>query len=594
MTPNGQNSIQFNELNLKTPILAALDTLGYKTPTPIQAEAIPAVLRGEDVLGQAQTGTGKTAAFALPILNNIDPKKQHPQVLILAPTRELVAQICDAFHEFAAKMPEIRITAIYGGQSYREQFRDLKRGVHIVVGAPGRVMDHIEKKTLNLSALSCIVLDEADEMLRMGFVDNVKWICEHAPDNCQKLLFSATMPREIKRIADQHLKNPVQIKIAGKATVSKIEQRYWMISGAHKLDALSRILETEDTDGVIVFVKTKAATLDVAENLSGRGFSCQALNGDMSQDQRQSAVDQLKSSKLNILIATDVAARGLDVERISHVINYDMPFNSEVYVHRIGRTGRAGRSGNAILFVSPRERRLLQNIERSTKQQIQKLELPTTAQIVKHRIAKFKTKITASLEDKNISFFDKIVQEYQSENDIEPSKLAAALAKMAQGNTPLILEPSAHKPQRRDSRDRNSRNDRDSRYSRESRGDSRPRRNSQGEGSNQNFASFRVEVGRKHGVRPGNIMGAIANEANLDRDNIGNISIFQDFSTVDLPNNLTKDVMHIIGKARVVGQPLKISEFKNGSNNFSKKEKPRFSKGPKENFKRNTQPQQDS
>lgn len=541
----------FAELGLPQPILNTLAQIGFETPTPIQAEAIPVVLSGQDVLGQAQTGTGKTAAFGLPLLANTNDKADKPQAIILAPTRELVAQIATALESFSQYNPKLRITTLYGGQSYGEQLRALKKGAHIIVGAPGRVMDHIKRKTLDLSDIQTIVLDEADEMLRMGFVEDVEWICSHAPKEAQKLLFSATMPKEIQRIAKNYLNEPHKIHIKGKTSLDNIGQRYWFVKGLHKLDALSRLLETEETDGVIIFVRTKDATLDIANRLQERGFLAAALNGDMTQDAREAVVKQLKNGKINIVVATDVAARGLDVERINHVFNYDIPFNTEAYVHRIGRTGRAGRQGQAILFVSPRERRLLRNIEHATKQKITELTLPSPEKIAKIRVERFKAKLTASLQSNDLSFYQKIAAEYMEEHSVEPTQMMAALMKQAEGSSPLRLEKNVHQPS-------SSRRD----FER-----SKP----QGQGRNKRGAAiarlkaFRVEVGKNHGVKPGNILGAIANEADLSREFIGSIKIYKNFSTVELPGDLCPRSLKTIANARVAGQPLKISEWSSRS-----------------------------
>lgn len=539
MAEQNQPQRTFLELNLPQPILSKLTELGYINPTDIQVNAIPAVLAGRDVLGQAQTGTGKTAAFSLPILANLQPSTGAPQVIILAPTRELVVQIGKSIKSYAANLDNIKIATIYGGQGYREQLRALKHGVDIVVGTPGRIKDHLTRKTLDLSQVRCTVLDEADEMLRMGFVEDVKWICQHAPQTAQMLLFSATMPPEIKKIADQHLKDPQIIKISGTTTVKAINQRYWLTSGTHKLDALSRILETETTDAVIIFVRTKLTTIDIADNLIKRGFSCQALNGDMSQDDRQHAVDRLKSGKLNILVATDVAARGLDVERISHVINYDIPFDPETYIHRIGRTGRAGRKGEALLFVSPKERRLLQIIERKTKQKVAQYKLPTAEELQKVRVNKFKQKISNTIERGDLDFYKEFIKEYSEDSEVESEVLMAALLKLAQSKTPIKLEKHLFEP-----------------VSEKPRKEFKKERKGFKVDPNTKFKVYHLGIGRKHGVRAGNILGAIANEANLDRKFIGNISIFKRYSTVELPNNLPEKMLKYLKKVQVLGKPL--------------------------------------
>lgn len=431
----------FQDLALIEPVLKALEDVGYETPSPIQAQVIPHMLLGKDVLGQAQTGTGKTAAFALPILSRIDLKQKDPQVLILAPTRELAIQVAEAFQRYAAHLNGFHVLPIYGGQDYSTQLRQLKRGAHVVVGTPGRVMDHMRKGTLNLSGLTTLVLDEADEMLRMGFIDDVEWILEQTPDNRQIALFSATMPTAIRKIAQEYLHEPVQVTIkVTNASAENIRQRFWVVSGIHKLDALTRILEVETFDGMIIFVRTKTATVELAEKLEARGYSAAAINGDMSQTLRERAINHLKAGKLDILIATDVAARGLDVDRITHVVNYDIPYDTESYVHRIGRTGRAGRTGDAILFIAPRERKLLMNIEKATKQKVEEMGLPSTEVINNKRIARFKQNITDTLAAEELSFFSQLIEQYEREHNVAVIEIAAALAKLVQGETPLLIQ----------------------------------------------------------------------------------------------------------------------------------------------------------
>ena len=435
-----QPTIGFADLALSKPVLDALKRIGYEQPSPIQAEAIPHLLEDHDLIGTAQTGTGKTAAFALPLLSKIDLKNTHPQVLVLAPTRELAIQVAEAFKTYASEMKGFNVLPIYGGQAMDTQLRQLRRGVHVVVGTPGRVMDHLRRKTLQLDNLKTIVLDEGDEMLRMGFIDDVEWILEQTPAQRQVALFSATMPAPIRRVADKYLNAPKIVKIISKtSTVESIEQRFWMVSGLHKLDALTRILEVEDFDGIIMFVRTKALTVELAEKLEARGYSASAINGDMTQALRERTIGQLKKGQIDILVATDVAARGIDVQRISHVINYDIPYDTEAYVHRIGRTGRAGRTGKAILFVAPRERRLLRAIENATRQPIKPMDLPTRQQVNEKRSNQFKESITEALEHDNLNFFHQIIQSYLEENDVDPIQLAGALAFMAQKDKPLVL-----------------------------------------------------------------------------------------------------------------------------------------------------------
>jgi ATP-dependent RNA helicase DeaD len=446
MTTEESSPMSFADLNLSPDVLKALDDVGYETPSPIQAKMIPFVLDGRDVLGQAQTGTGKTAAFAMPILSRLDLNQKKPQVLVLAPTRELAIQVAEAFQSYASRIKGFRVLPIYGGQEYGGQIRQLKRGVHVVVGTPGRVMDHMRKGTLDVSGLKTLVLDEADEMLRMGFIDDVEWVLEQIPEERQIALFSATMPQAIHRIAKRFLNNPEVVAIKERTTTaSTIRQRYWIVSGMHKLDALTRILEAETFDAIIIFVRTKTATIELAEKLNARGYAVTALNGDIAQNLRERTIEKLKNRKLDILVATDVAARGLDVQRISHVINYDIPHDSEGYVHRIGRTGRAGRSGEAILFVAPREQRMLRTIERSTKQKIELMQLPSVEQINNKRITRFKEKITKTLTNEDLDIYIRLVSQYQTEHDVSAEDIAAALAMMAQGDMSLLLKH--HKPE---------------------------------------------------------------------------------------------------------------------------------------------------
>ncbi len=564
----------FSELGLSAPVLEALISIGYETPSPIQAEMIPYVMEGRDVLGQAQTGTGKTAAFALPILSQIDIKIKTPQVLVLAPTRELAIQVAEAFQKYATKMKGFHVLPIYGGQDARGQIRQLDRGVHVVVGTPGRVMDLIRRKSLKLDAIKTLVLDEADEMLRMGFIDDVEWVMEQLPKERQIALFSATMPTQIHKITQKYLNNPKEIVIKVKTTTaSTIRQRYWMVSGHHKLDALTRILEAETFDAIIIFVRTKNATTELAEKLEARGYSSAAINGDIAQNQREKTVENLKRKKIDILIATDVAARGLDVPRISHVINYDVPYDTESYVHRIGRTGRAGREGDAILFVAPREKRMLQQIERATKQKIEMLEMPSTEMINNKRVARFTQNISDAIASEGLEFYASILEKYTLEHNIPAIEVAAALAKMVQGDEPLLLSnaPVAQKSNRNDrgrDNDRGERKGRDrgSRRDREERGDRsehRPRRQD-GE-KEEGMQTYRIEVGHDHGVKPGNIVGAIANEAGIDSKHMGRIQINDDYSTIDLPEGMPKDIFMDLKSVRVAGQKLNISVFGNES-----------------------------
>jgi ATP-dependent RNA helicase DeaD len=438
----------FADLNLSDSLLRVLKELGYESPSPIQAATIPLLLANRDVLGQAQTGTGKTAAFALPILARIDIRQSAPQALVLAPTRELAIQVAEAFQRYATHIPGFHVLPIYGGQSYGPQLSALRRGVHVVVGTPGRVIDHLEKNSLDLSRIKTLVLDEADEMLRMGFIDDVETILQKTPESRQTALFSATMPSAIKRIAQTYLRSPAEVTIAAKTgTADNIRQRYWLVSGMHKLDALTRILEAETFDGMIIFARTKLGTEELASKLQARGFSAAAINGDMAQQQRERTIQQLKDGKIDILVATDVAARGLDVERISHVINYDVPHDPESYTHRIGRTGRAGRSGEAILFITPRERNLLKAIERATRQPVSTLELPSIQAVNDVRIAKFKDQIDDTLAAGGLETFQSLIEDYEREKNIPAIEIAAALAKMARGDVPLLLDKNKREPQ---------------------------------------------------------------------------------------------------------------------------------------------------
>ena len=538
----------FRDMNIAEPFLAVLDEIGYETPTPIQAQAIPHLLQGLDLLGHAPTGTGKTAAFALPLLSRLSMDDKNVQVMTLTPTRELAIQVAEAFQRYASHIKGFHVLPIYGGQEYSGQIRALKRGVQVVVGTPGRVMDHMRKGTLKLGGLQALVLDEADEMLRMGFIDEVQWILDQTPEKRQMALFSATMPKEVERIARRYLSNPQEVSIKARtATAETIRQRYWQVSGLHKLDALTRILEVEDFEAILMFVRTKTATTELAEKLEARGYSAAAMNGDMAQAHREQTVERLKRGSLDILVATDVAARGLDVERISHVVNYDIPYDTEAYIHRIGRTGRAGRSGEAILFVAPRERRMLSAIERATRQKIERIQLPTTETVNNKRIADFKQKISDMLAGGEMTFMQNLVEQYRNEHDVPALDIAAALAKMSIGDKPLLL--SAKKERKVRDFDK----------------ESAPRGKKRHDRTIPELASdkqrYRIEVGHEHGVKPGNIVGAIANEAGLAGDHIGSISIDREFSLVDLPVGMPKDIFMDLRKVRVCGRPMNISIY---------------------------------
>ena len=543
--------LSFRDLALSAPVLKALEEVGYESPSPIQAATIPHLLAGSDILGQAQTGTGKTAAFALPILSKLDLGKPGPQALVLAPTRELAIQVAEAFQRYAAHLKGFHVLPIYGGQSYEPQLARLRRGVHVVVGTPGRVMDHMKRGTLMLGALRHLVLDEADEMLRMGFIDDVEWILGETPKDRQVALFSATLPPEIRRIARTHMRSAVEVTIKSKTTTAaKIRQRYWLVSGVHKLDALTRILEAEPFDGMLVFTRTKQSTVELAEKLEARGFAAAPLNGDMEQPVRERTIANLKSGKVDIVVATDVAARGLDVERISHVVNYDMPNGTESYIHRIGRTGRMGRSGEAILFIAPRERNLLKIIERATRQPIEPMELPTVEDVNEQRVARFKQRITDGLAAGEANIFRSLIEQYEREHNVPIIEIAAALAAIAQGDTPLLLDAKLKRPEAAPA----AASEHTARDSREH-GSERPARKPV-DGS---VETYRIEVGHVHRVKPGNIVGAIANEAGLDGARIGRIDIREDHSYIDLPAGLPKEMIAKLQNVRVAGQKLRLS-----------------------------------
>jgi ATP-dependent RNA helicase DeaD len=556
----------FDQLQLATPLINTLKAIGYETPTPIQAKTIPLLLAGADVLGQAQTGTGKTAAFALPILSNLDLKQQDPQALILAPTRELAIQVSEAFQTYAHNTRGFHVLPVYGGQEYGSQIRALKRGTHVVVGTPGRVMDHMRRGTLKLDQLKTLVLDEADEMLRMGFIDDVEWILEQTPATRQIALFSATMPAEVRRIANAHLNKPEQVTIEAKTTTADlIRQRFWPVKGTHKLDALTRILEAETFDAMIVFVRTRIATTELAEKLSARGFAATALNGDIAQAQRERTIDKLKKGTLDILVATDVAARGLDVDRISHVVNYDIPHDTEAYVHRIGRTGRAGRAGDAILFVAPREQRMLSAIERATGSKIEMMELPSTELINDKRIALFKQSITDTLAAEDLSHYTQVIEQYQTEHNVPALEIAAALAHLAQGSSPLLIknQPTTKKDKSWDKPGKGSGEDRgharDKPRGKRSRSSEELIRQKKNAPPEKGMERFRIEVGHNDQVMPGNIVGAIANEAGLSSKDIGRINIFDSYSTVDLPKGMPDDIFKDLKNTWVASKKLNIT-----------------------------------
>ncbi len=622
--PPDATAVSFSDLALSEPVMRALADVGYESPSPIQAATIPHLLEGRDLVGTAQTGTGKTAAFALPILSRIDVNRAITQALVLAPTRELAIQVAEAFQKYAAHVRGFHVLPIYGGQSYGPQLHALKRGVHVVVGTPGRVIDHLEKGTLDISQLQVLVLDEADEMLRMGFIDDVENVIKRTPAGRQVALFSATMPAPIRRIAGTYLKNPAEVTIRGKTTTAiNTRQRYWLVSGVQKLDALTRILEAETFEGMIIFSRTKISTDELAAKLEARGFSAAAINGDIPQAMREKTIQRLKDGHIDILVATDVAARGLDVDRISHVVNYDIPYDTEAYVHRIGRTGRAGRSGDAILFVTPRERGMLRAIERATRQPIEEMVLPTIEDVNTHRISKFKQQISLALSKDDLGIYRNLIEQYEAEHNVPAVEIAAALARIAQGETPLLMnepkraergewerraeargdrptrEPRAaferpaarphHDAVRPERVERTERVERSAphasepaaRVSRERLDDGstpskplaaapraehlertedqapRPRRSARP--AEAGMERFRIEVGHSHNVQPGNIVGAIANEAELESKHIGRIEILDEFSLVDLPEGMPDDLMQHLQGVWVAGQRIRIS-----------------------------------
>ncbi|MDA1074712.1 MAG: DEAD/DEAH box helicase [Proteobacteria bacterium] len=547
---NGSDAMSFSDLGLPEPLLQALNKVGYETPTPIQTLAIPHLLQGLDLLGHAPTGTGKTGAFALPLIARIDTRQPGVQVMTLAPTRELAIQVAEAFASYASMVPNFHVLPIYGGQAYTGQLRQLKRGVQVVVGTPGRIMDHMRKGTLKLDQLKALVLDEADEMLRMGFIEEVEWILDQTPPERQMALFSATMPKEVERIARRHLHDPKEISIRTKtATAETIRQRYWLVSGLHKLDALTRLLEVEECDATLVFVRTKIATTELAQRLEARGYSAAALNGDMPQKQREATIAGFKQGRVDILVATDVAARGLDVDRISHVINYDIPYDPEAYIHRIGRTGRAGRAGEAILFVSPRERRMLAAIEKASRKQIEPLDLPTTEVVNNKRIARFKQTIIDTLARDDLGFMRAVVDQFQQEHDTPALDIAAALGLILTEQKPLLVKEGKDRVVK-DHRPVESRE----------LGVVRTPRKRKPAGTTEGMEVFRIEVGSDHGVAPANIVGAIANEAGLDSAHIGHIEIKSAFSLVELPMGMPPEVFKDLTKAWVCGQQLQISK----------------------------------
>ncbi|MAR91431.1 MAG: ATP-dependent RNA helicase [Pseudomonadales bacterium] len=541
----------FSALGLPDFLLQTLSELGYEAPSPIQAASIPLFLTGADLIGQAQTGTGKTAAFALPILARLEQPQGPPQALVLTPTRELAIQVAEAFQRYARHLQGFRIAPIYGGQDFRPQLKLLKQGVQVVVGTPGRLLDHLQRGSLDLSAVRTLVLDEADEMLRMGFIEDVEAILGHCSGDQQTALFSATMPAPIKRIADRYLRQPEHVKIAAQsATVDRIEQSYWLVDNRQKPEALRRYLETRSFDAVIVFVRTRDSASEVAEKINAWGYRAEAIHGAINQNQREKTINGLKKNRFDVLVATDVAARGLDVDRFSHVVNYDIPYDSESYVHRIGRTGRAGRSGEAVLFITQRENRLLKTIERHIQQKIQRAQIPNNDMVQQQRIDRFKQQVAEQVGTGTSPLIHSVVEQCCHDLEIEPETLAAALITMLQGEHPL--EPAAEPAPARTRSDSSSGDD-------ESPIDPTPGKLA--EHPDVEMERFRIEVGRKQGAKPKDIVGAIANEAGIESPFIGDIILRADYSTVDLPAGMPKELFHQMKKIRVRGQPLRMTRF---------------------------------
>ena len=557
-------------------LLEALEAIGYREPSPIQKAAIPELLLGRDLVGQAQTGTGKTAAFALPMLAALDPSQRTPQVLVLTPTRELAIQVAEAFNSYAAQMPQVRVLPIYGGSDFRDQIARLKRGVQIVVGTPGRVMDHMRQGTLDLSGLRSLVLDEADEMLRMGFIDDVEWVLEQLPSQRQVVLFSATMPPEIRRISHKYLNEPAEITIKTKGSdSSRIRQRFITVNGPQKLEALTRVLESETKEGVIIFARTKAITVTVAEALEAKGYDVAVLNGDVAQNQRERTIERLKNGTVDVLVATDVAARGLDVDRISLVINYDIPFDAEAYVHRIGRTGRAGRSGDAILFVTPRERRFVAGLERAVGRPIEPMEIPNNATINQNRLDRLRQRLTAALGDtsgnrsaeeqvEEQALLSEMLQRVGQETGVSADRLALAALQLAVGDQPLLVHGDESWLRQQPPAGRQGRNERFADRGADRGGDRQARRGPRPEAGppDANMDRFRIEVGWRDRVKPGNIVGAIANEAGLNGRSIGRIQIFDAHSLVDLPKGMPEEVFQGLRRLKVMNRELQISRQK--------------------------------
>lgn len=598
------HALNFSELNLSSDISKTLDELKYQHPTPIQSKTIPLLLSGRDVLGQAQTGTGKTAAFALPILARLDRNANSVQSLVLTPTRELAIQVSASFSQYAARIKAFRVVSIYGGQSYDIQLRALKRGPHVVVGTPGRVMDHIRRKTLRLDKLRFMVLDEADEMLRMGFVDDVEWILQHTPDERQTCLFSATMPKPIQHIANRHLREPERIVIESRHTAAEtVNQRYWIASGKdQKLEAIIRFLEAEHTEAVLIFVRTRQMTTELSEKLESRGYSSAALSGDMAQRRREQTVDQLKRGRINILVATDVAARGLDIDRISHVINFDAPQDVESYIHRIGRTGRAGRNGEALLIITHRERRFIKTLERVLRLKISELLLPSHEEMQQRRIDRFTQHILATISENNLSSYRSLLEKFISKSEVSSVDVAAALARMLdEGAEPLRLQQNRKMTAvRREKTLRSAEKDngKQPESGRKARNFDSPApieksyktselKNGRGNKKKQirslpeGMERFRVEVGEVHGANPSHLVGALANEAMLDSKHIGKIDIGPDHSFVDLPEGMPKELLRDLKKIWVCDQRLKIVRVQSASSSVDSRQKKKAKRAKK-------------
>ena len=552
------SSADFESLGLSAPVLKAVKQLGYEQPSPVQAQSIPILLKGNNLLGTAQTGTGKTAAFALPFLSKIDEKQRSPQILVLTPTRELAIQVAEAFQSYAKYMKGFNVLPIYGGADIGSQLRSLKRGVQVVVGTPGRMLDHLRRRSLDLSQIKGLILDEADEMLRMGFIDDVETILAQTPPECQRALFSATMPPTIRRVAEKYLGDAERVNIEAKTkTVERIEQQYVTVKSHQKMDALTRVMEVEDFDGMIIFVRTKSSTVDIAERLEARGFSSAALNGDLSQALRERTINRLKKGQVDVVVATDVAARGLDVERISHVINFDIPYDNESYVHRIGRTGRAGREGKAILFITPKETRLLRSIEKSTRQSITPLTMPTNAQVSDQRIQQFTNQLVQTLETPRLDKFRDLITKFADENELDMADIAAALTYENQKERPLFPKLDNIVAPRDNNRERNRG---DKRERREDRSKQEPRVRDEG-GNDIPMVTYRLEVGNNDGITPSNIVGAIANEADISSRYIGSIKLHDDYSTVDLPEGMPDELLAHLKKVRVCAKPMRMSVY---------------------------------